>query len=403
MNIKCVNSKIEVRLDELLSSLSIALDLTENKSLDHSRRTAYISYRIAEKLNVNQDIKENVYYASFLHDIGISNMPYQGSLEEIHSSLNLKKAHSDMGYKIVKNLPFDEDISKYILYHHENYDGSGPNFIARDDIPIGAQIISIGDYFDIAHKRGDISNKEKERMRELIKSNKNKKFNPEIVEALLELMETDKFWLDLSINLNYEVMNLITPEKVKLITIDELGQIAKAFSVIIDGKSKFTHLHSTGLANNVYKVAKYIGFDEQKSRKMEIAGYLHDIGKLAVPNYILDKPGKLTVEEFNIIKTHAYWTKLILSQVKSFRDDIAQWAGNHHEKLNGQGYPEKLKGDEITKEDQIVGICDIYQALTEDRPYRKGMDKLTALSIIKDIVYSGGFDEKIYKLFKEAI
>lgn len=395
--------KMEVRLDELLSALSLALDLSENKSLDHSRRTAYIAFRIADKLKIDSNVKDNVYYASFLHDIGIANIESKASLSEIHGNINLKKEHSDVGYEIVRKLPFDEKISQYILYHHENYDGTGPNSMKNDEIPFGAQIVCLADYFEVSHKKGDISTNEKERMKNLIDKNKNTIFNPEIVDALIEIMETDKFWLDLSVNLSYEVLNLITPEKVKLITIDELERIAEAFSLIIDGKSKFTYLHSNGLAEKVYIMSNYIGYDKEKSRKMKIAGYLHDIGKLAVPNHILDKPGKLSMEEFNLIKIHPYYTKLILSQVSSFKNDIARWAGNHHEKLTGKGYPERLKEDELSEEDQIVAICDIYQALTEDRPYRSGMDKLRALKIIKDMIQNGDFDERIYKLLKEVI
>lgn len=398
-----LNDKMEVRLDELLSALSLALDLSENKSLEHSRRTAYIAYRLADKLKVSSEIKDNIYYASFLHDIGIANMHSSITLVDIHNDLKLKKDHSYMGYNIVKKLPFDEKISEYILYHHENYDGTGPNFMKKDEIPFGSQIICLADYFEIHHRKKDISTKEKDRMNILIKNNKEKIFNPHIVDALLELMDTDKFWLDLSNNLNYEILSLISPEKVKLITIDELEKISEAFSIIIDGKSKFTYLHSKGLAQKVYSISKYIGYNEEKSRKMKIAGYLHDIGKLAVPNGILDKDGKLTPEEFNIIKTHPYYTKLILSQVRNFKNNIARWAGNHHEKLNGKGYPEKLKEYELSDEDQIVGICDIYQALVEDRPYRNGMEKSKALEIVKTVVDSGGFDKRIYKLLEDAI
>lgn len=396
-------AKMEVRLDELLSALSLALDLSENKSMEHSRRTAYIAYRIADKLKVSSQIKDNVYYASFLHDIGVANMPYEVTLGEIHNNLDLKKVHSDMGYNIVKKLPFDQSISEYILYHHENYDGTGPNFMKKDEIPLGAQIVCLADYFEVHHKKKDISTIEKQRMNLLIKENKFKIFNPNLVDVLLELMDTDKFWLDLSINVNHEILNLISPEKVKVITLDELERISEAFAMIIDGKSKFTYSHSYGLAQRVYSISKHIGYNEEKSTKMKIAGYLHDIGKLAVPNNILDKEGKLTLEEFNVIKTHPYYTKLILSQVRAFKDNIARWAGNHHEKLSGKGYPERLRDGELSDEDQIVGICDIYQALVEDRPYRKGMEKSESLEIIKKVVDSGGFHKRIYKVLSEVI
>src|SRR5690606_22787980 len=126
---------------------------------------------------------------------------------------------------------------------------------------------------------------------------------------------------------------------------------------------------------------------------------LHDIGKLVVPLSILEKPGKLSQQELQVIKSHPYYTKLILKQIKGI-EDIAEWAGNHHEKLNGKGYPEKLMGSNITKEDQIIAIADIYQALTEDRPYREGMDSQTAIEIMMDMADRGELSKEMIRDFK---
>lgn len=122
---------------------------------------------------------------------------------------------------------------------------------------------------------------------------------------------------------------------------------------------------------------------------MKIAGLLHDIGKLAIPLNILDKNGPLTSQEFGIIKSHAYYTKIILDKIEDI-PNISEWASNHHEKLNGQGYPRGLKADELSEESRIMAVCDIYQALTEDRPYRKGLNINNAFNIMDEMV-SGGF------------
>ncbi|OPJ55428.1 HD-GYP domain-containing protein [Alkalithermobacter paradoxus] len=398
-----MENKVKVRMDELLSALSLSVDLSRNRSLEHSRRTAYIAYAIAKNLNLTDKEKENIFYASFLHDIGICNMPAQIDIEKIHSSMEYKKSHSDIGYEIAKNLPFNEEINNYVLYHHENYDGSGPNKLQKDDIPLGAQIISIADFFDINHVSNNISKLEKVRMNKIINERRNKQFRPEVADCLLDIMKQDKFWLDLAVNLQYEILNLVPKESIKNITLDELVKIAEVFSAIIDGKIKHTGTHSKELGDMLYRVSKNLGYSIEKCTKMKISGYLHDIGKLAVPEEILNKPSNLTEEEFNTIKIHPYYTKLILSQVGSFREDIARWAGNHHERLNGNGYPERLKGDELSTEDQIVAICDIYQSLTENRPYRNGLSKNEALKIINNIVISGGFDTDVYKLLEEIL
>ena len=99
-----------------------------------------------------------------------------------------------------------------------------------------------------------------------------------------------------------------------------------------------------GVAAAARKLAELSGMNETDCKKMAIAGYLHDVGKLRVPNSILEKPGKLTDEEFNIIKEHTYYTRWILKDVDGF-EKIANWAAFHHEKLNGKGYPFHLTGE----------------------------------------------------------
>ncbi|HAR87352.1 MAG TPA: hydrolase, partial [Clostridium sp.] len=112
---------------------------------------------------------------------------------------------------------------------------------------------------------------------------------------------------------------------------------------------------------------------------------LHDIGKLAIPISILDKDGPLTEEEYSIIKSHTYYTKLILDKIDHI-SDISLWASSHHEKLNGKGYPRRLKAEDLSEECRIIGVCDIYQSLTADRPYRKGMYMYEAFNILDDMV-----------------
>ena len=118
---------------------------------------------------------------------------------------------------------------------------------------------------------------------------------------------------------------------------------------------------------------------------MKIAGLLHDIGKLAIPTKILDKNGPLTEEEFSVIKSHTYYTKLILDKIDNI-SDISLWASSHHEKLNVKVYPRRLKAEELSEECRIIGVCDIYQSLTADRPYRKGMYMYQAFEILDDMV-----------------
>ena len=184
--------------------------------------------------------------------------------------------------------------------------------------------------------------------------------------------------------------------------IEDFEKIAYMFSEIIDNKSKFTAKHSRNISNLAYEVSKYLNYPEEKCVKMRIAGLLHDIGKLAIPSRILDKNSSLSADEFSIIKSHVYYTKIILDRIEDI-PDISEWASNHHEKLNGKGYPRALSSKDLSEESRIMAICDIYQALTEDRPYRKGLSNEKTFSIMYEMVNDNFICGKTVGYLKGAI
>jgi len=303
---------------------------------------------------------------------------------------------------IAKGLPLNEKVSEYIRYHHEEWNGRGAYGIKGNEIPIASQIIHIADSFDLnfSSMAKDISNKKN--INEWFCKERGKLFGPEVTDGLLRLMGRDRFWFDLRITNIQQVLDTFRLEDMAVINMEGLKKIANAFSIIIDSKSNFTHEHSKGIAKITKKLSSYMGYDSYTVEKLQIAAYLHDLGKLVVPNNILEKPGGLSSNEFEIIKSHPYYTKLILGQVKGL-EEIAQWAGNHHEKLNGQGYPEGLDYSNLTREDQIVAVADIYQALTESRPYRKGMAIEKALQIIGTMVEKGYISYEVYNNLKQVV
>ena len=138
----------------------------------------------------------------------------------------------------------------------------------------------------------------------------------------------------------------------------------------------------------------------EEVKMMEIAGNLHDIGKLRVPNEILEKPGKLDEAEFNIMREHTYYTRTILASVDRF-DKIADWAAFHHEKLNGMGYPFHLSGEQLDVGARIMAVADIFSAITEVRPYRAGMNREKAMGVLKESVNRGEICGWVVKLLEE--
>jgi putative nucleotidyltransferase with HDIG domain len=411
-----------INFSSFINSISLSLDLAEgaafrdkNRKIDfnipipgfsiynhnfasHSKRTALVSLYIAEKLNYDEERLKNLYIASSTHDIGAVE-----AFAEAHADSNFIYEHSEFGSNIIKKLPLDECVSRFIKFHHESWDGSGPNGLAGSHIPEEAQIIHIADMVEFIYNDEQPYWTQKDYIIKWIKSKRNQMFSSHITDAFLEACKHERFWLDMeNINANPDILTRKHPPIMTSLSLDTIKNIAVVFAAIIDKKSTFTHEHSLGVSNYASLFSRYYNFDEELTMKMKIAALLHDIGKLAIPNHILDKPGKLNAEEYSMIKSHAYYTKLILGNISGM-EEITPWAANHHETLRGTGYPEGIGADRLCHKSRIMAVCDVYQALTEDRPYRDGMQKEKALGIIDSMVEVGNLDADVVKALKEII
>ncbi len=254
-----------------------------------------------------------------------------------------------------------------------------------------AQIISLADTVDNLFHFEDTSVLNRAKISQFININTNKYYSKVIVDNFNILANNTSFWLDLqSVNLEQKILDRLQ-ENIIHIEYKELINLSAIFSKIVDSNSSFTSRHSSGLSEKVEIMAKYYNFDYEKISKLIIAANLHDLGKLAVPNSILEKNAKLTHEEFEIIKSHTYYTRQALEKIDGF-EEIVNWASNHHEKLNGLGYPYGISGDKLSFQERLMSCLDIYQALREDRPYRLGMSHQKTMSILHEQAQSGFID-----------
>jgi putative nucleotidyltransferase with HDIG domain len=149
----------------------------------------------------------------------------------------------------------------------------------------------------------------------------------------------------------------------------------------IESSDSYTHGHCERVASYAVAVARALGADEHEQTTIRIGAYLHDVGKVKVPHEILNKPGRLTREEFEVIQMHPVWGVELLATVE-FPWDIKPIIRWHHEKYDGQGYPDRLKGNEIPTNAQVIGVVDVYDALTTTRSYRPAMSHAEAVAEI---------------------
>ncbi|MFO0752136.1 MAG: HD-GYP domain-containing protein [Thermodesulfovibrionales bacterium] len=166
---------------------------------------------------------------------------------------------------------------------------------------------------------------------------------------------------------------------------DNLKQLylntVKSLAAAIDAKDPHTHGHSFRVARYSMAIAKELDYAEEVISDLEISAYMHDLGKIGVSGAVLRKPGKLTDEEYEEIKKHPSFTAKILEPMR-LPDFIVKTAVQHHERIDGKGYPDGLSGESIIPSARIVAVADVFDALTSDRPYRPGMPVEKALDIL---------------------
>jgi len=160
-----------------------------------------------------------------------------------------------------------------------------------------------------------------------------------------------------------------------------IDQICEAFADVVDAKSHFTFRHSMGVADAAMLIAQGMGLPMERVQLVRRAALLHDIGKLSVSNAILDKSTKLNEKEWKAVERHPGLTRQILERVGPFRE-MAMIAGEHHEKLDGSGYPNRLMAPQLSLESRIIAVADVYGALSEDRPYRAALENKEILAIM---------------------
>lgn len=385
---------MQVNRNEFVTAFSFALDFLE-KSIrenvtNHNRRVSLIAVRLGQALGLDDRALFDLSAYAMLHDNGLTHETYNVMSENGIDRLEMATSHCIKGEENIAAFPFLEKRDNIILYHHEAYDGSG--FFGRHGsaIPLFAHIIALADMVEVMYQNG----MEPSSITEHIAKVKGAKFSPELCETFEAVAKNASFWLSLDhVFVERELKKLVPVFYIEL-DYPELLRISNIMSGIIDAKSPFTGSHSKGLSRKIGVMSDYYGFDSEKKTRLMIAADLHDVGKLVIPNSIIDKPGKLTVVEFNIIKSHTYYTRKVIEAVKGF-DDICEWASNHHEKLDGSGYPYGLSEQNISFEAQLMACMDIYQALTESRPYREGLSHEKAGKILVSVADKGHISREI--------
>ena len=375
---------------DFASSISDAIDLVYPALSNHHKKVAYISYYVAKEMNLPDYQIMDIVLAAILHDIGAFSVDERMNVVNALFDDSAYNQHALIGSKLLQDCKPLDHAANIIKYHHAHY------IPAAHGIPLGSYIVHLADRLSLLLNESSEILAQVPEIMKMIEEN-NDAFHPDTLTALHRLSQLEYFWIEacstsISFTLPKRMLNIR-----EVMNLDVLKSFAKVFSRIIDFRSRFTSTHSSGVAAVAFELATISAFSARECKMMEIAGYLHDLGKLTIPAEILEKNSTLTYEEFNEMRKHSYYTYIILNKIDGF-EQISTWAAYHHEKLNGNGYPFHVKGDDFSKLARIISVSDIVTAITEDRPYRPGMDSIKAISILRSMVEEGAIDVSIVDL-----
>lgn len=188
-------------------------------------------------------------------------------------------------------------------------------------------------------------------------------------------------------------------------SIDAIFNSPDSLSCMLNIREKDEYLleHSVAVSIYISLFARYLGIERSIIEQLSIGAFLHDIGKIKIPDAILNKPGKLTDDEFTIMKTHANHSIEIIKATPGISSLSLEVASLHHEKLNGTGYPFKISGEDISKYGRMITICDIFDALTATRVYKEGFAHGKAFAILRELAKQGQLDAKLVDHFIKCV
>lgn len=387
-----------IDLFDFITSLARIMDLMCPAVGKHNLQVAYLAYRLGEQLGLEREELYELAVAGTLHDIGA--FSFQEKLDLLEFEDTRTSQHAQAGYLLLREFAPLAPVAEIIRYHHLPWrEGAGASQ-PGGPVPRASHLLHLADRFVVQINRDlPVLGQVAERCA-VIEGYRGSRFVPAQVDGLLQLQKKDYIWLDLVSNSLEEILRELAGSHSSSLGFDQMLDFSTIVCRLIDFKSAFTATHSSGVAASAVALAQKVGFVGDELRNIEIAAYLHDLGKLAVPREVIEKNGKLNDEEWMVMRTHVYYTHQILHPVDVLRI-IDAYGSLHQERVNGSGYPFGYTGEELPLGAKIMAVADVFTAITEDRPYRKGMAREEALAALHAMAAKDDLDSRLVELAGE--
>ncbi|HPI17924.1 MAG: HD domain-containing phosphohydrolase [Mesotoga sp.] len=372
----------------------------------HALQVAYIAKKIGEDIGFSS---KRLNTLGFLHDIGLLNPNKVNWMQRTHGIENatmtdwialdndLHENHSVVGARILSHIKGLSYFADVIEKHHYQAMILDP----ENDHDVMAGIIHLADTVSVGLLMNTPGAEYVTRIKNIIASSD--EFLEPVRESFNRLSSRKGFWWsstdrdtlfdEFSSDLEENPLNNV-----------DLQAVGDVLMYMVDVKSSFTMNHTERISYLSRLLAERIHLGQERALEVFFAAKIHDLGKMATPISILEKPGKLSGEELYIMQKHVFDSFLIVGGREAIeKHRLLEWGVDHHERLDGSGYPWGKKGYELGIESRIIMIADVFVALTEDRPYRKGLSIKESLNVIGRQVEQGMLDDYVFEKLKDLI
>lgn len=440
---------VPVRLGQIVSALSYALDLVEGQPPGHAVRSCLIGMRIAERIGLPESQCRALYFALLMKDAGCSSnatrmcqivggdeicakaavkttdwtrtglesvryawnyigrgmaiaqkigLIAQSAVQRKAQTLELVQIRCDRGATIALDMGLPVESAEAIRSLDEHWNGQGyPDGLRGEDIPLLARILNLSQTLEVYWRE-----RSPDAAVEVACQRSKRWFDPAVVRAAVDLAKNGSLFDGLDEeNAASRLRDLEPVQDAVPLTSSRIDDVCSAFAAVVDAKSPYTFRHSLGVASSAIAIARRMDLPETLQTMIRRAALLHDLGKLSVPNSILEKPGKLDADEWAIVRKHPYHTLQILQRIPGFQE-LAEVAAQHHEKLNGSGYWRGLTAERLSLPARLLAVADIYDALAAQRPYRESLPPDKVFEIIgRETPHA--LDESCVQALKETV
>lgn len=383
----------------IFATMSRALDLAAGRRDGHAIRATWMGYWIGRELSFTQRQLADLLTTILLKDLGLASVSVTGAATPFgpladrvahitrlfNQSTQALKQPNSRDVSLIEQFGTHLDLPKAIIKAHrsidERWDGrGGPDRLEANAVPLGAVITRVAEVAEIAWSaKGSVH------AQRAIARRYGTWFSPDVVGAFERATTRSQFWEGLAQPHLMDEIAALEPagQAVELDRV-QIEAIARAFADVIDRRSAYTAGHSVRVATHCDAIAAALGFSPAHRARLRRAALLHDLGKLAIPSETLDKAGPLNDREWQAMRQIPAIGADILSTLPAF-DDIAAIVGAQHERLDGSGYPSARSGDAIGLFPQIIGVADIFDALTSARAYRPALPAREALRSLTEM------------------